>query len=68
MRVKLILPKIMEVMTRKELNQTKLAQKAGMARQTLCTAMSRGSCSLETAQKLADALGLALWEIAERMA
>ena len=39
-------------------NLSKLAEKAGVSRQTISTTMTRGTCRTETAVKLATALGV----------
>ena len=40
------------------MNLSKLAEKAGVSRQTLSTTMTRGSCRTETVMKLCDALSI----------
>lgn len=45
--------------------QGKLAERAGISRQTLCAILARGSASPRSAVRLADALGVPLEQIAE---
>lgn len=58
LRVKLLLGQ-------REWTQGKLAERAGISRQSLCAILARGSASPRSAVRLADALGVELSEIAE---
>ena len=50
--------KIRLIAAQQGLNLGKLAEKAGVSRQTLSTTMTRGTCRTETVVKIYDALGL----------
>lgn len=65
MRAKIVLTKLIERMAEIGMNQIELARKSGVSRQTVCATLGRGSCSLETARKLSDALELPLKDIME---
>lgn len=55
--------KIEEFRVRKGLNQTDLAEKAGISRQWLSTVLLRASATPETSIKIADALEVELADI-----
>lgn len=48
------------------MNQGQLAQAAGVSRVTINTALLKGSCSTQTAGKIAKALGVAPVDIIEK--
>lgn len=50
-------------MAEQEINQTILAERAGVSRQNISTMLARGTCSIVNAGKLAKALGVDVAEI-----
>ncbi len=55
--------KISLVMAREKLTQAALAQKCGLTRQTICTILSRGTCSVINAGRIATGLRVDVAEI-----
>lgn len=55
--------KIKLFMAEQEINQTILAARAGVSRQNISTILTRGTCSIANAGKLAKALGVDVSEI-----
>lgn len=55
--------KIKLLMAELEINQTVLAEKAGVSRQNISLMLCRGTCSITNAGKLAKALGVSVREI-----
>lgn len=58
--------KIRSLLFEKRMTQTSLAKKMDLSRQYLSTVINRGSCRLDTANKLAQALDVETSEIVER--
>lgn len=52
--------KVRSLMYRNEVTQTALAEKTGVSRRTVSLVCNGKSCSQQTAQKIADALGVNL--------
>lgn len=61
--MKLDCKRLEEFRVRRGLNQTELADRAGMSRQWLSVVLLRGSTTPETAVKIADALEVKLTDI-----
>lgn len=55
--------KIELTMSERRLTRTELATRGGISRQTVSTALTRGTCSTITAGKLAKGLGCTVQEI-----
>lgn len=55
--------KIRLILVQKQMTQTDLAERCGIARQNISLTLSRGTCSPSKAAKLADALGVPAREI-----
>lgn len=64
--MKLDVLKIKLIIARKELNQTDLAKKCGMRRQALNEIFNRGTCTLKTIGKIANALDVDVTEIIKK--
>lgn len=58
--------KVSVLMAKQELNQTSLANKAHMSRNNLSIIMNGKSCRIETALKIAEALGVDVTDIIEQ--
>lgn len=56
-------PAIKKILASKEMTQNDLARLSSMAYQTVSSIMARGSCSIRSAGKLANALGVGVEEI-----
>lgn len=56
-------PAIKKILATKEMTQNDLARLSSMAYQTVSSIMVRGSCSIRSAGKLANALGVGVEEI-----
>lgn len=63
--MKLDARKIRVILAQKEMNQSNLAKKCGMRPQALSEILSRGTCTLKTIGKIANALGVDVTEILE---
>ena len=61
--MKLDVFKIKLILARKELNLTDLAKMCGKHKQTLNEIFARGTCTLKTIGKIANALGVDVTEI-----
>ena len=61
--MKLNIPAIKRLMAMQRLTQAKLANKAGLSRQSLNGILSRGTSTVVNAGKIADALGVDVTEI-----
>ena len=61
--MRLNVPAIKIIMARGKISQQELGQLSGISRQSVCMILARGSCSIENAGKLADALGVDVKEI-----
>lgn len=57
--------KFVLIMLDKNITQKKLSEISGVSRATICSIKSGKSCSVETAQKIAEALNVDLTEIIE---
>lgn len=55
--------KIKLLMVEQEIRQADLADRCGFARQNLSAKLTRGTCTIETAGKIAKALGVPVREI-----
>ena len=55
--------KIKLLMAEREINQSKLAERCGIARQSISAMLARGTCSIAKVGKLAKALGVDAREI-----
>lgn len=55
--------KIKIILAQKEMNQSNLAKKCGMRPQALSEILSRGTCTLKTIGKIANAMGVSVTEI-----
>lgn len=54
---------LLDLMTRHGMTQAGLADKSGVSRQTINSTLSKGSCSVQTIGKIADAMGVSLAEL-----
>lgn len=54
---------IKKILASKEMTQADLASRSGLTRQSVTNIMARGSCSIRSAGKLANALGVGVEEI-----
>lgn len=54
---------IKKLMATKEMTQTNLSQLSGLSTQSISYIMAKGSCSIRSAGKLANALGVGVEEI-----
>ncbi len=61
--MKLNIPAIKRLMAMQRLTQAKLADKAGLSRQSLNGILARGTSTVVNAGKIADALGVDVTEI-----
>ena len=61
--MKLNIPAIKRLMAMQRLTQAKLADKAGLSRQSLNGILARGTSTVANAGKIADALGVDVTEI-----
>ena len=57
--------KIKLILAEREMTRADLAGKCGISRQNISTILTRGTCELKTAGKLAKGLGVPLAEIVE---
>lgn len=57
--------KIKLILAEMEMTRSDLAAKCGISRQNISTILTRGTCELKTAGKLAKGLGVPLAEIVE---
>lgn len=64
--MKISATRIKKLMGASLMNQGQLAQAAGVSRVTINTALLKGSCSTQTAGKIAKALGVAPVDIIEK--
>ena len=55
--------KMAAVMKERDLRQKDLVHKTGISRNTISAVLNRKSCSEDTAQKIAEALGLKIEEL-----
>ena len=55
--------KIKVILAQKEMNQSNLAKKCGMQPQALSEILRRGTCTLKTIGKIADAMAVSVTEI-----
>ena len=60
--------KIMVAMAKRDLNQTRLAEKIGMSRGNLSTIVNGKRCKAETVIKIATALGVEYTDLIEKEA
>lgn len=58
--------KILVIMAKQDLNQTKLAKNTGMSRGNLSTIINGKRCKVETVVKIAKALGVDYSELIEK--
>ena len=49
----------------KKMSQAELAKKAGISRQSISTILTRGTCTLSTAGKIAEGLGIPVSDLAK---
>lgn len=61
--MKLLVMKIKKLMGGRGLTQTQLAQLTGISRQQVSTILSKGSCTVISAVRIADALNVDIEEI-----
>ena len=57
--------KIKLMLAEMEMTRSELGTKCGISRQSISTILTRGTCELKTAGKLAKGLGIPLCEIVE---
>ncbi len=55
--------KIKLILAEREMTRSALAEKCGISRQNISTILTRGTCELKTAGKLAKSLGIDVREI-----
>lgn len=61
--MKLNVHKIKLILAEREMNRSEYAEKCGISRQNVSTILTRGTCELKTAGRLAKGLGVSVSEI-----